>query len=240
MRRVVFGMVLIGPAVGLAGCNIEYDTPPSAPPAVAESPPAPAAESQRDATDAGIGAGPVDQPGAPAESAPAGAAPTEPEPPPVATSPSAGAPAGKRELLPIESTSRRAVMREEGLEVITFDDLNLGMQADMVFRDFLLNDRVRELDGQRVRLIGYIHGGVSQLKGLKEFVLLRNTECKFGPGGLAAHLVRVFMVDDAQADYTTAAVQSEGQLKVNPFQGPDGNTWSVYDLQVDKVKELRR
>jgi len=57
----------------------------------------------------------------------------------------------KREILPIESTSRRAVVRENGIEVITFDDLNLGMQADMVFREFLLTDRARELDGKKVR-----------------------------------------------------------------------------------------
>ena len=142
--------------------------------------------------------------------------------------------------MPIESTSRRAVTREDGLEVITFDDLNIGMQADMVFRDFLLNDRVRELDGQKVRLIGYMDGGVSQTKGIKEFVLLRNTECKFGPGGQADHLVRVLMTGNASADYSTSALQIEGVLKVNPFNGPDGNTWSVYDIVGEQVKTIRR
>lgn len=146
----------------------------------------------------------------------------------------------KKELLPIESTARSALAREPGIEVITFDDLNLGMQADMVFRDFLLSERVRELDGQKVRLIGYMHGGVSQLKDLREFVLLRNTECKFGPGGLADHLVRVFVKSEPGAEYSTSAMQIEGILKVNPFQGPDGNTWSVYDIEALAIKVIRK
>jgi hypothetical protein len=151
-----------------------------------------------------------------------------------------GATAAKRDILPIESTSRRAVVRENGLEVITFDDLNLGMQADMVFREFLLTDRARELDGKKVRLVGYMDGGVSQTKGIQEFVLLRNTECKFGPGGQADHLVRVLMKDGATADYSLNALQIEGVIKVNPFSGPDGNTWSVYDLIGEQVKTIRK
>jgi hypothetical protein len=149
-------------------------------------------------------------------------------------------PAAKRDLLPIESTSRRAVVRENGLEVITFDDLILGMQPDMVFRDFLLTERARELDGKKVRLVGYMDGGVSQTKGIQEFVLLQNTECKFGPGGQADHLVRVLMKGGATADYSLNALQVEGVLKINPFNGPDGNTWSVYDLVGEQVKTIRK
>lgn len=145
----------------------------------------------------------------------------------------------KSPLLQIESTSRRAVDRASGIEPITFDELNLGMQADMVFRDFLLTDRVRELDGKKIRLIGYMDGGVSQTKGLKEFVLLKNTECKFGPGGQADHLVRVLMKGDASADYSLNALQIEGTLKISPFNGPDGNTWSVYDIEGESVKVIR-
>jgi hypothetical protein len=168
-----------------------------------------------------------------------GASGASPAPTPADPSKS-GSTVAKRDILPIESTSRRAVVRENGLEVITFDDLNLGMQADMVFREFLLTDRARELDGKKVRLVGYMDGGVSQTKGIQEFVLLRNTECKFGPGGQADHLVRVLMKDGATADYSLNALQIEGVIKVNPFNGPDGNTWSVYDLIGEQVKTIRK
>lgn len=146
----------------------------------------------------------------------------------------------KRDLLQIESTSRGRT-RENGVELITFDDLNLGMQADMVFRDFLLTDRARELDGQKVRIVGYMDGGVSQQKGIKEFVLLKNTECKFGAGGQADHLLRVLLQDGVTVDYTRfGALQIEGVLKVSPFNGPDGNTWSVYDLLGNSAKTIKK
>lgn len=149
-------------------------------------------------------------------------------------------PATEKQPLPIESTSRRAVGRADGIEVITFDDLNIGMQADMAFRDFLLTERVKELDGRKVRLIGYMHGGVSQIKDLSEFVLLQNIQCKFGPGGQADHLVRVMVKPGVEAAYSTGAVQVEGVLKIVPYQGPDGNTWSVYDLVGEQVKVIRK
>jgi hypothetical protein len=149
-------------------------------------------------------------------------------------------PPGKRDLLQIESTSRGRT-RENGVELITFDDLNLGMQADMVFRDFLLTDRARELDGQKVRIVGYMDGGVSQQKGITEFVLLKNTECKFGAGGQADHLLRVLLQDGVTVDYTRfGALQIEGVLKISPFNGPDGNTWSVYDLLGNSAKHIKK
>ena len=57
---------------------------------------------------------------------------------------------------------------------ITFEDINLGMQADMAFRPFMLTDRVNELNGRHVRISGYIDGGVAQARGIQEFVLLRS------------------------------------------------------------------
>jgi hypothetical protein len=52
-----------------------------------------------------------------------------------------------------------------GVEKITFDDLILGMQADMVYRPWMLESetnggRAKELAGKRVRLTGVMHGGV--------------------------------------------------------------------------------
>jgi hypothetical protein len=118
---------------------------------------------------------------------------------------------------------------------IVFEDIQLPIQADMVFRPFMITDRVRELDGQRIRIHGYMLPD-SKTKGIKQFVLLKNTECKFGPGGQADHLVNVLMVDGVTATYRDVAVTVEGVLAVNPFQGPDGNTWSIYDLACERVE----
>lgn len=125
-------------------------------------------------------------------------------------------------------------------EEISFDDLVIGMQADIVFRPWMLSDRVKEIDGQSVRLIGYVHPGVETQKHIKELVLLRNLECKFGPGGQADHLVRVTFKPGVEASFTKNAVEVQGVLKINPFQGADGNTWSIYDLEGTGFKDLRR
>ena len=113
---------------------------------------------------------------------------------------------------------------------ISFDDIDLSMPPDVAFRPFMLTDGVKELDGGRVRLSGYMHGGVSQTRGIKEFILLRNRECKFGPGGQADHLVRVFLHGDVSASYTEKVLSVEGVFKIKPFEGPDGFTWSIYEL----------
>ena len=126
------------------------------------------------------------------------------------------------------------------LEEISFEDINLQIPPDTAFREFMLTDRAKELDGQLVRLSGYIFGGVSQLRGIKEFILLRNTECKFGPGGQADHLVRVFLEEGVDTTYTDKVVEIEGILRINPYKGVDGFTWSIYDMAGRSVKHRRR
>ena len=122
---------------------------------------------------------------------------------------------------------------------ISFDDLNCSLQADVVFRPWMLTERVKELDGQRVQITGYMLPDVKQ-KGITEFILLRNTECKFGPGGQPDHLVWVRMKSGSTASYSNNPVEVVGILKVNPYTGPDGNTWSLFDMAGETVKARRR
>ena len=155
-----------------------------------------------------------------------------PQSPPesAATTPAAAKPTSQR------PKADRTSARPGEAEKITFEDLFLNMQADVVFRDFMLTDRVKELDGKRVSLAGYMYGGVASTRGIKEFILLRNKECKFGPGGQADHLAQVIMRKGASTDFTPASVNVEGKLKVEDFKGPDGNTWSIYRLEDAQVR----
>lgn len=121
---------------------------------------------------------------------------------------------------------------------ITFEDINLHLQPDIVFRPWMLTDRARELDGRRVRISGYMLPDIQQ-NHIRQFVLLRNRECKFGPGGQADHLINVNLVEGITTSYRDQPVVVEGVLKIQPFQGPDGNTWSIYDMLGDKVDGLR-
>jgi hypothetical protein len=130
----------------------------------------------------------------------------------------------------------RAPRKPGDAEKITFEDLILGMQADVVFRPFMLTDRAKELEGQRVSISGYMHGGVESTRANKEFILLRNTECKFGPGGQADHLAQIYLRKGTTTEFTAKPVKVEGNLKVEPFEGTDGNTWAIYQLEDAQIK----
>jgi hypothetical protein len=138
-----------------------------------------------------------------------------------------------------DSPPRLSASANAQLHEMSFDDLNCGLQADVVFRPWMLTERVQQLDGRRVQITGYMLPDVKQ-KGITEFILLRNTECKFGPGGQPDHLVWVRMKSGATASYSNNPVEVVGILKVNPYTGPDGNTWSLFDMAGETVKARRR
>jgi len=117
-------------------------------------------------------------------------------------------------------------------EKITFDDLILGMQADMVFRPFMLTERAKELEGKRVRLTGEMYPALSGSKKLKEFILLRNTKCLYGKGGQADHVAYIYMTDGHTIDFTSGTVRVEGTLRIVPVNSDeDGTTKHIYVLE---------
>lgn len=195
----------------LAGCD--HKTVASPVPS-AEAPAAVAATPSDDSTQASAS---NSEPSASAAAAPT---PETPSPPPTAQRPPAD----------------RTRTRPGDAEKITFDDLNLGMQADVVFREFMVTDRVKELDGKRISIIGYMHGGQAAQRGIKEFILLKNTQCKFGPGGQADHLTNVILRADNSVAFSPSPLKVEGTLRLEPFQGPDGNTWSIYRLEDAQIR----
>ena len=97
-----------------------------------------------------------------------------------------------------------------------------------------LSDKV--LEGKRISIVGYMHGGQAGQRGIKEFILLKNTQCKFGPGGQADHLADVKLKPNAATPYTPSPIKVEGTLVIEPFQGPDGNTWSIYRLEGAQIR----
>ncbi len=113
---------------------------------------------------------------------------------------------------------------------ITFDNIIIGMQADIPYRPWMMNEEVKELEGKRVSITGVMNGIVDKQKNLKSFVLLRNKECKYGKGGQADHLAEVKLKTGQGISFTTDTVRVEGTLRIEPFTGSDGNTWSIYVL----------
>ena len=135
-------------------------------------------------------------------------APPKPEPPPVVQGPPADA-------KPVP---------------ITFEDLDIGMQPDVVFEDWMLTLRVKAKMNQRVRITGFLCGAIFQSKNISEIPLLREKECPYGPGGQAHHVIQVRMRPTDLLDFTTEPVTLEGNLSLKPFTGPNGRTWSLYQL----------
>ena len=122
---------------------------------------------------------------------------------------------------------------------ITFDDIDLPIQEDMVVRPFMFSDSVKELEGKRIRISGVMLPD-SKRRGIKEFVLLKNRECKFGPGGAADHLINVILQDDDTTYYRDDEIEVEGTFSIVPYNGPDGNTWKIYDLACERVAKFRK
>jgi hypothetical protein len=129
----------------------------------------------------------------------------------------------------------RRVRDRDQLVPITFDDLKVNMKEDQLFEPEMATDRVRELDGQRVRIRGFLFPAIFQQTGIDKFPLVMNTECKFGPGGLAHHVILVEMVGGATTSYTIRPIAVTGRLTLKPWNGPDGNTWSLYHIAGERV-----
>jgi hypothetical protein len=128
---------------------------------------------------------------------------------------------------------RRAAMplRPGAINDITFDDLELDMPLGTLFDRSMLTPRAAQLDGQKVRLRGFIYaGGVFQQTGITSFPFVKNTQCKFGPQGLAYCVILVDLDEGVTTDFTTYPVTVEGTVTVRPFDS-GGFTWSVYHVQ---------
>ena len=138
---------------------------------------------------------------------------------------------------PVAKARRQAArpLRPGAVNDITFDDLELDMPLNTLFNRSLLTPRAAQLDGQLVRLRGFIFaGGVFQQSGIKSFPFVKNTQCKFGPDGLAFCVILVDLDEGVSTDFTTYPVTVEGRLSVQPYDA-EGFTWSVYHLQGRRV-----
>jgi hypothetical protein len=153
------------------------------------------------------------------------ASPTVPVAPPVLA-----ARAAKRAVE--HSPAAGTPQESEEVIAITYEDLELPMEPDAVFQEWMLTQRVRDLDGRQVRITGFMcAGSIFTRRDIKNFVLLREQECPYGAGGEAHHAIEVVLQGGATTSYTTGPLTVEGRLSVKPFTGPNGKTWAMYHLQ---------
>ena len=113
----------------------------------------------------------------------------------------------------------------------------MPLGEDNHFEPWMVPSRVQELEGKRVRVQGLIYAGsLSQRGNIREFPLIRELGCQFGNGAPAWHVIMVELDGNLRTEYKAEPITIEGILRVKPYNGPDGKTWSVYFLQGTKVE----
>ena len=116
----------------------------------------------------------------------------------------------------------------------TFDDLRFEMAVGEPFRREMLTDAINALDGQQIRIRGFILP-TAQKRGIKQFVLVRdNQECCFGPGAALFDCILVEMREGATAEYTIRPVAVSGKFDIKEIVGPDGRHLAIYHIDGER------
>ena len=130
----------------------------------------------------------------------------------------------------------RKLKSYNGLYDLTFDDVKFDLEPEETFTADRLTDEIRQIDGQKIKIRGYIRPSFSQ-RGLKNFVFVRdNKECCFGPNAAIYDCMLVKLKKQTTTDYTVRPVTVEGTFYLKPYQGPDGDTWAIYRMKNAIVK----
>ena len=118
----------------------------------------------------------------------------------------------------------------------TFDDLRFEIAVDAPFRREMLTESINALDGQQIRIRGFILP-TPQKRGIKQFVLVRdNQECCFGPGAALFDCILVEMRPGQTAEYTIRPVTVTGKFGIQEIVSPDGRHLAVYHIAGESVQ----
>jgi hypothetical protein len=129
-----------------------------------------------------------------------------------------------------------AVKPPSGPQDVPWEQLDLGMEPDSVYEPWMLTTRVKILEGQPIRITGFMSGAILQKNNIRTFPLMREKECPFGPGGQAHHVIEVELDASRRTEFTTEPITVEGVFSVKPWTGPNGKTWSLYRLDGAKIR----
>ena len=119
---------------------------------------------------------------------------------------------------------------------LSFDDLKFEMEKGDEFARSLLTDKIKEYDGAKVQLRGYIRPAFTA-EGLTKFVFVRDNKiCCFGPKAAIFDNVLVKLADGRKTNYTVRPITIEGDLMLKEYKGPDDKVWSIYRMKNAVVK----
>jgi hypothetical protein len=140
-------------------------------------------------------------------------------------------------LTPDEERLREAARKRGDY---TFDDLKFEIEKDQEFKKSMLTDSVRALNDKKLRIKGFIlPASVFQLKGIKQFVLVRdNNECCFGPGAALYDCIMIEMAEGKTTNFSNLPVSVSGTMKIDTetYQYPDGGHYAIFKMIATDVK----
>jgi len=128
---------------------------------------------------------------------------------------------------------------EAGYKNITFDDIKLELEKDEKYiPEKHLNEKVDKLQGQKIRIRGWIHPSVFTQTGITQFVLVRdNQECCFGPGAALHDCILIEMESGKSTSFTTRPIAVEGVFKIEEIPGgPKGRQLAIYGMKAVSAK----
>ena len=121
-------------------------------------------------------------------------------------------------------------------EDVKWERLDIGMEPDSLYQPWMMTTAIKVLEGKPVRIKGWMNGAVFQRSNIRNFHLMREKECPFGPGGQAHHAIAVELQGKLRTDFTTEEITVEGIFHITPVTGENGNTWSLYRIEGTAVK----
>ena len=122
------------------------------------------------------------------------------------------------------------------LKDISFDTIKFDIEKGAPFKRDMLTKEIVALEGQLVRIRGYMLPSFQQ-SGIKKFVLVRdNMECCYGPGAALYDCVIIEMQGSASAEFTVRPMAVEGGFKVSECKGPDGKHLAIYHIDGRSAK----
>lgn len=163
-----------------------------------------------------------------------GCLPSSPVPP--TASPGQAAPTTTIPTPPATQPKSPERDKPPAVEDITWQRLDIGMEPDSVYQPWMLTTSIKVLEGKPVRIKGFMNGAVFTRTNIRNFHLMREKECPFGPGGQAHHAIEVELQGKARVDFTTEELTVEGIFSVVPMTGENGKTWSIYRIAGTSVR----
>ena len=139
-------------------------------------------------------------------------------------------------LLTLSSVAQAQQADKSRVKDISFDTIKFDIAKGAPFKRDMLTKEISALEGQLVRIRGYMLPSFQQ-SGIKKFVLVRdNMECCFGPGAAIYDCVIIEMQGSSSASFSVRPMAVEGVFKVSEFKGPDGKHLAIYHIDGRSAK----